>query len=149
MKSEKQALSRIRLLRVFYIITGCITLGLGVLGAILPVLPATPFLLASTWCFAKGSRRFYNWFVATKFHKKHISGFMECKAMSLRSVLVMMLVVVLSLCSAMYFINNAVISGVLCFVLAFKFIYFYFKVKIVSEEELEEMKHPKGLPVHD
>ena len=43
--------------KALYILLGCIGVGLGALGAALPLLPAFPFLLLAAFCFAKSSQR--------------------------------------------------------------------------------------------
>lgn len=40
---------------------GCINVGLGVVGLVLPVMPTTVFLLIALWAFSKCSLRFHRW----------------------------------------------------------------------------------------
>ena len=72
-------------LRIFWLLLGCLCLGLGTLGVILPILPTVPFFMATVFCFAKSSRRLHDWFLGTKLYKKHLESFVRQKAMTLKA----------------------------------------------------------------
>ncbi|QIE57634.1 DUF454 domain-containing protein [Pikeienuella piscinae] len=51
-------------MRGFWLILGCFAVALGVIGAVLPIVPTVPFLLLAAFCFARSSERFYNWLLS-------------------------------------------------------------------------------------
>lgn len=71
-------------MRYILTILGLISLGLGILGAFLPVLPTTPLLLLSAALFLRGNRRLYDWLMNHPKLGVYISNFMKHKAIPLR-----------------------------------------------------------------
>ena len=57
---------RSRWVRVAFLVLGSIALVLGLIGIFLPLLPTTPFVLLAAACYARGSRRFYDWLLANR-----------------------------------------------------------------------------------
>jgi hypothetical protein len=75
-------------MKYMWIIAGFLSLGVGVLGVALPILPTTPFVIVSVFCFAKGSKRLHAWLLSTKLYQKHVKRFHETRAMTLKSKIV-------------------------------------------------------------
>ena len=45
--------------RALFTAAGCLWVGLAVVGAAVPLMPSTVFLIAAAWCFARGNARLY------------------------------------------------------------------------------------------
>ena len=68
--------------KVLYIAVGCLGLALGAVGAVLPLLPAFPFLLLAAVCFGRSSRRLNEWFVGTRLYKNNLESFRRGEGMA-------------------------------------------------------------------
>jgi len=73
-----------RLVKWLLIIVGTFFVGLGIIGIFLPILPTTPFLLLAAACFARSSRRFYNWLLNNRWFGNYIKNYREGKGVPLK-----------------------------------------------------------------
>ena len=67
--------------RIVYIIVGCIGVGLGAVGAVVPLLPAFPFLMLAAFCFARSSEKLNSWFKSTSLYKNNLESFVAGQGM--------------------------------------------------------------------
>lgn len=63
--------------KVLLIIIGTISLVLGFIGIVLPILPTTPFLLLSLFCFIRSSRRLYNFVISNKYLAPYVKDYIS------------------------------------------------------------------------
>ena len=127
-----------KLKKFFYIAVGCLSLGLGALGAVLPLLPAFPFLLLAACCFGKSSQRLHRWFTGTRLYKENLESYVQGKGMT-KKAKVRIMVTVTALMSVVFVLMHQVPVGqiVLGGVWAFHILYFIFGVKTLPVRQEE------------
>ena len=121
-----------RIKRIVTITLGCVSVGLGALGAVLPLLPAFPFLLLAAFCFGKSSERLHTWFAGTRLYRDNLESYVKGKGMT-RKTKVRIMITVTLLMSIGFVMMHQVLAGriVLGCVWVFHILYFTFAVKTI------------------
>lgn len=106
--------ARSRLARLLWTTAGTLSLAVGVVGIILPVLPTTPFVLIAAACYLRGSKRMYDKLVANKYFGSYLRDYMERRGLSKRATAVSItLLWALILLSVVFATNDLIIRAVL------------------------------------
>jgi uncharacterized protein len=82
--------------RLLFAAFGTLFLGLGVVGIFLPLLPTTPFLLLAVACYARSSRRIFNWLLNHPRFGPLIREWREYRAMPYRAKRTALVLIALS-----------------------------------------------------
>ncbi len=119
----------------FYILLGFLGVGLGAVGAILPLIPSFPFLLIAAFCFSRSSEKLETWFKSTKLYKNNLDSYIQGNGMTIKTKIRIMLLVTV-LMSIGFIMMNAIVIGriVLIIVWLFHILYFSFGVKTIDSE---------------
>ena len=124
--------------KIILIIVGCIGLGLGAIGAVVPMLPAFPFSMLAAVCFAKSSEKLDRWFKGTKLYKNNLETYVKGQGMTWKTkIKVMITVTVLMTIGFVMMFSKAIYIP--CIILGcvwlFHIIYFAFGVKTYKPTE--------------
>lgn len=127
--------------RILWMMLGCLGVALGAVGAVLPMLPAFPFLLLAAVSFARSSDRLHHWFTHTKLYRKNLESYVKGKGMTWPTKIRVMITVTLlmSFGFAMMFWRGIYLPcGILAGVWAFHIVYFLVGVKTYRPEQRHE-----------
>lgn len=119
--------------KYMYVTAGIISVILGSIGVVLPVLPTTPFLLLASFCFAKGSDRFDRWFKSTKLYKKHLESFVNNRAMTLKQKWTLLLFADFMMMFPLIILDSLVVKGIIVIVIICKYYYFFTQIETIKE----------------
>lgn len=125
-----------KLKKILYVILGCIGVGLGAVGALVPMLPAFPFLMLAAFCFARSSEKLDRWFKNTKLYQDNLADFVAGHGMTWKTKRRIMVTVTLLMSIGFLMMGRkGIVVGcvVLVCVWLFHILYFCFGVKTLSQ----------------
>lgn len=120
--------------RILYIILGCIGVGLGAIGAVVPMLPAFPFLMLAAFCFARSSKKLDRWFKSTKLYQDNLADYVAGRGMTVKTKVRIMITVTLLMSVGFIMMGlKGIVTGciILGCVWAFHIVYFIWGVKTI------------------
>lgn len=126
---------KITIKKTIYIILAFLFLIIGVIGVFLPVLPTTPFLLATSFFFARGSEQFHKWFLSTRLYKNHMESFVNSKSMTFKTKVKILAFASILLIAAFYLVDNLFVRIIIAIVMICKYYYFIFRIKTIGNKK--------------
>ena len=124
--------------RILYIILGSVGVGLGAIGAVVPMLPAFPFLMLAAFCFARSSEKLDRWFKGTKLYQDNLADYVAGRGMTWKTKIRIMITVTLLMSIGFIMMGiKGIVTGciVLGCVWAFHIVYFIWGVKTIPAKE--------------
>jgi len=91
--------------RTLYFLLGWTFFTIGAIGAFLPVLPTTPFMLLALWAFSRSSQRFHDWLYHHKLFGPPLQQWQEHRVIPLAAKVMAVTVMLLS-CSYLIFFST-------------------------------------------
>ena len=127
-----------KLKKMLYVAVGCAGVVLGAVGAVVPLLPAFPFLLLAAYCFARSSERLHTWFIGTKLYKANLESYVQGRGMTMRTKLRIMAIVTLTMAVGFAMMGGVSVGrAVLACVWVFHILYFVFGIRTLQDEAAE------------
>ena len=91
--------------------TGILFVGLAILGAVLPILPTTPFLLVAAACFVKSSPTMHRKLLANKTFGPLIHDWQKYRSIPRKAKRISLLTMILSVCWSAFMLKSALLSA--------------------------------------
>lgn len=122
------SMSESRFSRIIWSVVAWTSLGLGLIGVFLPILPTTPFLILAAFGFARSNERIYNWLVEHPKFGPPIADWQNHHAISTRAkitaivtmLIVFLISVVIGLSWKLLLIQGTCLGGAGLFILTRK-----------------------------
>ena len=121
--------------KIGLIALGTISLAIGIIGIFLPLIPTTPLLLLTSYCYISSSEKLSEKFMNTKIYDKYVRNFHEKGGMTLKAKLTLTIPVSLLLLFMFITIDSPIMKTVIVIMWLAKVIVFT-KMKTIKIEEV-------------
>lgn len=124
-----------KLKKAMYLALGFLGLALGAVGAVLPLLPAFPFLLLAAFGFGKSSEKLNTWFKNTRLYRENLADYAAGKGMTRRTKIRIMVTVTLLMAVGFAMMHAVLVERIILgAVWVFHILYFTFGVRTIPAE---------------
>ena len=120
--------------RVLLIVAGSLSLVLAVIGAFLPVMPTTPFLLLSAFCYANSSERLHDWLFSNKLFGGYLKNWHEHRCIPLKSKILAIVLLLVSFGTSIYFFVSILAVKIIMTVIAIGIIVFLLSIRSCNKK---------------
>ena len=125
--------------KAFFIALGCVSLALGTIGIVLPILPTVPFYVLTAFCFANSSERLHDWFIHTTVYKKYIGSYFRRRGMTKKAKCLLIGTVTAIMVPGFILMDKVPVGRAIMLVVWMGHIfYFGFKVQTITQQEADE-----------
>lgn len=116
--------------KITYLVLGTLSLVIGIIAFVIPLLPSFPFLLITFILYSKSSDRVYQWFIGTQLYKQNLQSYLNGQGLTKGSKIRIMITITIFMLIGAYFSRNIKWILVLLFIIwVFHLLLFTFKIK--------------------
>ena len=90
------------LARWLWVALGCLFVGLGAIGAVIPGMPTTVFLVLAAACFIRSSQKLYDWLISNKTFGPYLKDYREGKGIPLKAKLIALSMIIIFVSFAVF-----------------------------------------------
>jgi len=98
--------TRQKIVRALFFVAGSVSLALGTIGIVLPLLPTTPLLLLALACYCRSSKRMTKWVLSNKYFGSYIRRYKEGKGIPIKTKIVAIAALWITISYSAFFIVN-------------------------------------------
>lgn len=114
----KETNTRQKFVRALFFVAGTVSLAIGTIGIVLPILPTTPLLLLALACYCRSSKRMTKWVLTNKYFGSYIRRYKEGKGIPIKTKIIAIATLWITISYSAFFIVNIWIVQLILFAIA-------------------------------